>query len=339
MLPNQSSYGLFICDHYTGTYGDGNNPYDEYALRYRNIQAYRSGGWSYKFFGYTSGFPKLFLSPKDDDRDGVTDENADIFAYAPWMEGLTRLEEIPFCISDAVDVMYAEENTHPTTNKDIDPATDSRITAAGSDGFQHLEVPLHFRHALALLEFDLRLKNGQYNYPDPVGNGPTVPYTLNHIRIVRKEGGHPLYASGTMDAMGCGALSNLVKASGNTLTVSNLAPHPGGTVTVGPGTTPSNPARAYILQVPSQTGESYGAGGGDGDYTFHFHFSGQEFPVTFTLLKEHLREAGAGEGEDVVFKPGYRYTFKFVIDNYIHFEGLTIDEWETVADPIDKIEI
>lgn len=320
-MPKWSSYGLFICEHLTG----GANPYQEYALNYNNIQAYRSnttGQWSYYYFGYTDGFPILFITPKDEDRDGVTDVNADIFAYAPYQQSVTTPESVPFSITDAVDVMYAAENTDPVTNKDIDPATDSRITP-GADGARHLDVPLTFTHALALLEFEIRLKNNGYNHP--FGEGTANDYRLDFIRIDRKEGGHPLYSTGMMDAMTGGTLTDLTAVNRLTVSGGNLGLHYTASneyLYIRPNQT----TKAYILQVPSQTGETYS----DGDYTFAFKFADQVFPMTFTLLKEHIRHA---DGTTYGFQPGYRYTFKFMIDNYIHFEGVTIGEWDAVETP------
>ena len=317
-MPNWSSYGLFICNHHTG----GNNPYTEYAQNYKNIKANLNGTWSFFYYGYTNGFPILFITPQDENRDGITDIGADIFAYAPWQESVTTPESVPFNIVGAVDVMYAAENTDPVTNKDIDPATDSRISIE-ADGGKHLDVPLTFTHALSLLEFEIRLKNNQYNHPD--GNSVANGYTLDNIKIDRKQGGHPLYASGKMDAMSAGTLFDLVEASGNVLTVSgaNLGRlYTTAPLTVAAGVT----TKAYILQVPSQAGEDYA----DGDYTFTFHFSGQTFPAQFTLLRSHLMHS---DGTTCGFQPGYKYTFKFMIDNYIHFEGVTIGEWEAVTTP------
>lgn len=324
-MPNRSSYGLFICDHHTG----GSNPYSEYALRYNNIRAYRdlSGIWSYNYYGYTDGFPVLYMIPKDENRDEVTDINADILAYAPWQETVTTPESIPFNIEQAVDVMYAAENTDPVINKNIDPATDSRITY-GSDGFRHLDVPLTFTHALSLLVFEFRLRNDYYNHP--MGNSEANSYALDYIRVIRKEGGHPLYVSGMMNAVTGGTLSGLVPVMDNVMMLTGrlLEKHYSErALSVYPAPNQPEPACAYILQVPSQAGETYT----NGDYTFEFGFSGQEFPVTFTLLEDHLKH----QGEDAFhgFQPGYKYTFHFGIDNYVHFEGVTIAEWETVEIP------
>lgn len=318
-LPNGSTFGLYICEHHTGSYTDGSNPYNEYALHYNNIVAVRNnnGVWNYSYFGYT-GFPTLFLTPRDEEHDGITDVTADIFAYAPYQEDGTP-EAVSFSIPGATDVMYAAENG--VSNLYIDPANsaDPRIV----DG--HLIVPLTFKHALSLLEFDIVRKNDQINHPGGDGNTgrSTNGYTLQSIRLDRKDGGHPLHVSGTMNAMKGGELTGLTDAE--TISISQ-------SVGVGSATSLTNPARAYILQVPSQAGETYS----DGDYTFTFTFSGQTFPSTFTLLREHIRHA---DGTTYGFQPGYRYTFHFVIDNYVHFEGVTIGEWETVTEPLLQTEI
>ena len=46
-----------------------------------------------------------------------------------------------------------------------------------------------------------------------------------------------------------------------------------------------------------------------------------------------------GDSAEYGFKPGYKYTFNFVIDNYIHFTGVEFGEWTTVEKPIYEIEI
>lgn len=327
-MPVRSSYALWICEHHEGSYTDGSNPYTEYALRYNNIQAARAdnGVWNYSYYGYT-GFPTLYILPKDENHDGRTDVSADIFAYAPYQEAGTP-ESVSFSVTSATDVMYAAENGVDNLNidpADIDPS-DPRYTATPE---RTLQVPLHFTHALALLEFDFWVKNRYYNHPDESGNA--LGYTLNSIKVTRREGGHPLYTSGKMNAMRSGLLYDLTEAG--SVTVSNLAPHNGGAITVGAGNySAATAARAYLLQVPSQTGDTAYA---DGDYTFEFYFSGQTFPVTFTLLREHIKHADDTYG----FQPGYRYTFKFEIDNYVHFEGVTVGEWETVEEPIFQTEI
>lgn len=324
-MPNRSSYGLFICE--------SGNPYQEYLSGYNNIRAYRdgSGKWGYTY-GIYSGFPTLLLLPQDKDGDGIKDHDADIFAYAPWQETVTTPESVPFSVESAVDVMYAAENGSATTNKGIDPAADGRITS-GADGFRHLDVPLTFTHALSLLVFDFTLRNDEYNHP--MGNSQANPYVLDYIRVIRKEGGHPLYVSGTMDAMAGGTLAGLVPAAENrmTLTGKTLRQHyedkerSEASLRVYPAPNQLEPARAYILQVPSQAGETYA----DGDYTFEFGFSGQDFPVTFTLLESHLKQAGEASFQG--FQPGYKYTFHLKIDNYVHFEGLTISGWDSVEEP------
>ena len=319
-MPNRSSFGLFVCDHYNYS-GGGSNPYTEYAARYNNIRAYRndSGNWRYNYSGYTD-FEMLYLAAKDADRDGMTDITADIFAYAPYQEDLATLEAVPFSISGAVDVMYAEQNTDPDNNKNIDPAAYSQAPYNG-----HLPVPLTFRHALSLLEFDFTVKNENYEHPmDPAS---TQGYRLQSIQLTKKHPSAHLYSSGTMNAMNEGALSDLTPA--DAITVSFLTPNGSNYGYIDFTST----AQAYFLQVPTQAGD---AGYADGDYEFTFTFSGQTFPVKFTLLREHIKHS---DNVTYGFQPGCKYTFHFIIDNYIHLEGVTIGEWETVDTPVQKTEI
>ena len=332
-LPNGTTFGLYICDHHTGSYTDGSNPYHAYAPLFNNIRAVKNNGaWNYNYTDpeNNSAFPRLYIFPPDDDNDGVTDKTADIFAYAPYQQSGTP-EAVTFSITQGTDVMYAAENGVDNLVIDAADPTNARIV----DG--HLEVPLTFKHALALLEFDISLKNGEINHPGGDGStGRTANgYTLESIRIDRKEGGHPLYVSGSMNAMKGGELTSLTEAGTVTVSGATLGRHytaPDSRINISAVNTETNPAKAYILQVPSQAGETYA----DGDYTFTFRFSGQTFPSTFTLLREHIRHA---DGTTYGFQPGYRYTFKFTIDNYIHFEGVTVGEWETVTEPLMQTEI
>lgn len=333
MMPDKSSYGLFICRHHDGSYTDGSNEYREYALAYNNIKAERNTDWYYTYFE-SSNLKELLLWGSDEDHDNVTDYNADIFAYAPYVEGMETPEAIPFSISGARDVMYASQNSDTAVNKDIDPATAGTGTAP-----RVLEVPLTFCHALSLLEFDITLKNPQTNHSiaiDPVtGQQITMAvnaskgYSLDYIRIERSSSAHhPLYVSGKMNAMTGGSLSGLVAAESVTVSGANLNKHynPNGGVTAIVNST----ARAYVLQVPSQDGD---AAYEDDDYIISFKFAGQDFPVRFFLKKDHIKHS---DGTTYGFQPGYKYTFNFVIDNYVHFDGLNVGEWEEVETPIQK---
>jgi len=320
-MPGGTSYGLFICDHHTGSYTDGSNPYNEYAARYNNINAYNSSGWSYNYFGYSS-FSILYLVPKDEDRDGITDNTCDIFAYAPYQSGITRLEAIPFSIAGLqTDVMYAQQNG--TDNLDIDPAD---YMVAG-----RIPVPLTFRHTLSLLEFDIKLKNDKYNHPWGAFGSEFTDNTIEHelqtITIDKVHSSGHLYTSGKMNAMTGGTLYDLTEASTVTVTsfVANSSSTMSGRVSVPPNTI----AKAYVMMVPTTFD---GAGDEDCLFRFSFRFSNQDFPITFSLKKKHLKHSDSTYG----LKTNCKYTFHFTIDNYIHLEDVEIGEWEAVVVPFQK---
>lgn len=335
LMPNDATFGLFICQHHDGSYTDGSNVYDEYSFNYKNIKAVRTSNvWYYTYFGYEN-LKELYLRGVDDDYDGVTDFNADIFAYAPYVENMDTPEAIPFSISGADDVMYASQNSDSAVNKDIDPATAGTGTAPNP---RVLDVPLTFCHALSLLEFNITLKNSHTNHSiaiDPyTGEQITMPvnyskgYTIDYIKIERSAiAQHPLYVSGTMNAMTEGTLSNLVAAESVTVSGASLGRHRT-TSTLAVSANSAVTPKAYVLQVPSQDGEEYN----DGDYVISFKFGGQNFPVRFLLLKDHIKHSDGTYG----FKSGFKYTFNLVIDNYIHFEGLNVGLWTDADAPIQK---
>ena len=320
-----TDFGIFICDHYSGS----NNPYNEYAVRYNNIHA--QGGnnsWRYNYFNY-SEFDTLYLIPKDDNpRDGNTDIGCDIFAYAPYQYSVTSMEAIPFSIINQTDVMYAAENG--VSNLDIDPAA---YQVAPYNG--RLPVPLTFKHALSLLEFDFELKNDTYNHPFVSftdvehHNDRTVAHLMQSITVEKTRNAAHIYSEGKMNALN-GSLYDLTEVS--SLTAFSL----GLNRSNNPVVQPYEIARAYMVWVPTQPGDDYV----DGDYVFTFRFSGQDLPITFTLLREHLLHHDAGTPPSTYgFLPGYKYTFHFTIDNYVHFDGVNISDWDSIAEPAFQTEI
>lgn len=307
---NNNSLGLFICDH-----SDADpNPFTPHAAGYTNISAYKGSGandWSFRYGGYGSSLSTLYIRVKKDD---ITDEPilTDFFAYAPYTDGITNPHSIPFNLTGAnsiKDPLWCIENASPTINKLINISE-----VAG----ETLTVPLTFRHALAQIACVVTIKNTQYLHPDGDGNAvwPGLGITLNKAN----PGAH-LYYSGRMDAFD-GRLFSLYETSSLGLNGINYST-----------TSVDTPTKtAYTQFVPTQAGEDYA----DGDLEFHFSIGGQNSPVVFPLLREHLRH---GTSDVYGFQAGYRYTFRFVIDNYVHFSGLTIGTWEDVEVPLYEIEI
>lgn len=299
-FPVKSSYGLFICDHVS----EGSNPYNEHAPEYNNIKVHNPNNANKWLFSYDeddkSGFPVLFLVGKKDDADNSV--CADIFAYAPYNKDVTTPEYIEFAISTQSDVMYAIQNSDPDVNKNINPLGEA----------SEVDVPLTFAHALTLLEFNVELKNDKYNHPE--GNGNVKGYIIEKIKVTKNAAADvPLYSGGTLNAIN-GELTP--KDDVESMTVKCKYD------------VKNNKIKTYLLLVPTEPD--------DDEYIFSFYLNDVLLNSVFELKKEHLRH---GDSDVYGFKPGYKYTFNFVIDNYIHFTGVEFGEWTTVQEPIYKIEI
>lgn len=325
MMPLNSSYGMFICEHHSGSYTDGSNPYTEHAERYNNIRAVRSNTpeygdcWLYNYSGYSS-FPTLFLVSR---LDGVT---ADFFAYAPFKEDMATPEEIPFVLNLQPDLMYAAENPHPTQNKDINPLS------YVSPGPGYVDVPMTFTHALSLLEFNFSLKHTTSEHPEDTPS--TTSYALQSITVSKGNPSAHLYTSGKMNALTGGTLSDLAERDELELPVEKLFGPEVRYTDIAAQVTLSvtHPVRVNLMLVPTQPGEEYA----DGDYVFNFVLSGQPFTTSYSLLRSHLLH---DDGVTYGFKPGYRYKFNFIVDNYLHFDGVEIGEWTQVINPLIQSEI
>ena len=307
-LPNGTTFGLFICDHHASS---GPNPYREHSPQYNNIKAERRNSqWMYSYAGYKA-FPTIFVLEKKDENDVPI--KADIFAYVPYLPDIKTPESIPFNINEQKDLMYAVENNDPAKNKEIDPA------ASGTE----VDIPLTFAHAFALLEFNILLKNEQYNHPD--GNGTAIRNYLSSIQV-RKNGNMNaddihLYSTGMMNAID-GSLSSLQEASYLDFSKGNIGID-NNKVSGG-----RRMITARMLLVPAEPD--------DDEYIFSFTFDKSTINTEFVLKKEHLRH---GTTDQFGLKAGYKYTFNFELDNYIRFKDVSFGEWSTVEEPIYEIEI
>lgn len=301
-FPAKSTYGLFICDHVTDT----PNPYIEHAPNYNNIKANKEGSASKWMYSYDDKFqfPVIFLAGKKDDADMSV--GADIFAYAPYNKNVISPECIEFDILLQDDIMYAIQNCDPSVNKDIDPLGD------GSE----VEVPLTFAHALTLLEFNLELKNDKFNHPD--GEGALNGYSVDKITISKTSTADcPLYSGGTLNAVD-GVLTPKYDVESLTVKCAHTTSRKDNKINL----------KAYLLLVPTEPD--------DEEYIFSFHLNNIVLNSVYHLKKEHLKH---GDSNEYGFKAGYKYTFNFIIDNYIRFTGVEFGKWTTVEEPLYQIEI
>ncbi len=172
-----------------------------------------------------------------------------------------------------------------------------------------LKATFHFRHAMALLRFEFRLLNTPTNY--------TI-----YLESVTRSSGAPLYESGTFNAV-TGTLDNLVETD-------KLEIHPAVSVN---STTPSSISLMLVPGVLSDTDS----------LTFHFIANpistnlatGQEL-VPFVLTKSLLEHSAVPGTYGLL--PGYVYTYRFTLDNYVFFDGFTVDtQWKTPATPSEDL--
>lgn len=295
-----SSIGIFVCDHFDGISG---NPYHEHGYGMNNLEAQNSGSWSFKLSGMNLSYPLLVVTAKEDENENVV--TADMFAYAPYNAGVTSPECIPFVIADTyrTDYLYAVENASSTVNKAIDP------TAVDDMGqkIDTVNVNFTFRHALANLKINLRVKNPNYNHPD--GDNPT-DLTVTDILLTRQNGGH-LYKGGKLNAI-TGELYDL--QSTDRIHVDTAC-----------------------KLVPTQPSEDYQ----DDDYLFTFTIDGIEIKTDFKLKREQLRHYDSeGNPTDIYgFQAGYEYTLNFVYDNFVRLERVEIGKWVVDETPLYEIDI
>ena len=138
-------------------------------------------------------------------------------------------------------------------------------------------------------------------------------YKTHIIRDNNPAGGTAkLYASGTFNAVTGTFNPDLVETTANEKVITD--PYSD----IASATTPMT---VSMLIVPTPVSV-------DDELSFTFTLAGGESFLPFVLKKEHVRHADDSYG----FRAGYTYTFNFTVDNYVYFNGFTIDEDWSPAD-------
>ena len=295
LVDYDQSYGIFACVH-----EDVPTAFEPFKASTYNVYA-RNGSFNYvsdpvdgALDANASG--RFVLTSRGDEN-----ESADLYAYAPWtkdayLNGPTR---IPF--TAGADVMYAVQNladyvpgpAPDKKNTGLNPALDT----------PPLKATFYFRHAMARLVFKFTLKNE-----------PTL-YDLRRITVRDNNpagGTAALYASGTFNAVTGTFNPDLVETTANEKVITD--PYSD----IASATTPMT---VSMLIVPTPVSV-------DDELSFTFTLAGGESFLPFVLKKEHVRHADDTYG----FRAGYTYTFNFTLDNYVYFNGFTIDEDWSPAD-------
>ena len=86
----------------------------------------------------------------------------------------------------------------------------------------------------------------------------------------------------------------------------------------------TTPVALSVLFVPTEVA--------DDELSFTFTLNSQKMQP-FVLKKEFV-EHGPGSGV-YGFQAGYTYTFNFTLDNYVYFDGFSVNEdWESLDLPL-----
>ncbi|MGN0191337.1 MAG: fimbrillin family protein [Candidatus Cryptobacteroides sp.] len=297
-MPDGSTYGLFICKHSEST----PNPYSAHSTNYNNIQVSKTGASSWNFtYGSRTDESMYILRQSETDAEGNEQTvKADIFAYAPYDKTVTSPEMIPYQFSLQSDLMYAAQNM-TGDYKGIDPET------AAPNPYP---VNLVFRHALALLEFNFRLKNNVAGF----AGASLSKITVTAGNETPKEN---LYTDGTFNSVDGTVTGSVTGELSIDIINAQLSS--------------ANPSvKAYMLMMPTSDYE-------DDDFKFTFHFDNVEITTSpFLLKREHLEHS---DGTTYGLQAGYKYSFNFVLDNYLHFSGVQTGEWTTEDEPLINTEI
>jgi hypothetical protein len=237
--------------------------------------------------------PHFVLTSRPD-----VNEGADLYAYSPWMQEAWQSGPTAIPFTAGQDVMYAVQNapayvpgaSPDRKNTNLNPALDT----------PPLKATFYFRHMMARLVFCFRLVNE-----------PTS-YEVTTIRVTDQNpagGTAKLIASGTYNAIEGTFNPGLEEAQSCDFNVPNTER------LISSSTTERTMS---LLLVPTSIST-------DDELSFTFIMAdGDKFPP-FVLKKEQVRHADDTYG----FRAGYTYTFHFTLDNYVYFNGFSIDEnWE-----------
>jgi len=254
--------------------------------------------WSFYNSELKASFTSMYLTSRDDKK------KADIYAYAPYMEGVEDMKAIPVDFSKNQDLMVATQNG-TADNRNLDPEAAVQIP-----------VNLSFRHLLSRLRLGFKLENAGSNH-------------LIDSIIVKKTGGKStrIYSGGELnaiDAEGPGAPAG----SFNRLDEAD-------SVKVTFGSTSSGDTYGLFSSATSYTyfnfllyPTDYAA---DDDLTLVFSIDG--FLYEYPIKRDDVLHS---DGTTYGFKEGYSYEFKFNFDNYVHLKGITIQSGWT-QDSIEEI--
>jgi len=287
-LPYTFTYGIFVCKHGTTDKANAHktNSYNLAAQYTRTDDTWR--------YYYVTNLSTGAVDVASRDRVTITAREdaatADLYAYAPYTQSAYNSgpTSIPCTIShsftDTVepeyDVLYAVENTG-SANKNLDPESESALSA-------HFT----FRHAMCLLKFKFRVKNG-------VSDFKLQSITAN---IAPGATTAKLYSYRTFNAVtglfndGGSTTTSYAQANNYTLRHNYID-------------------CGYYLMMPTEIA--------DDELYFTFRCNNMTLQPLY-IKREYVKHSDDTYG----FQSGYMYTFNLVLDNYLYLDGITItDGW------------
>lgn len=225
------------------------------------------------------------------------DKTADLYAYAPWIQDAY----LPSVGPTRIPFKVSEQKDLMYAEQNLTNANGSLDPATMSP----LSATFHFKHAMARLVFKFRVLNVPTNY------------RISSVSIARTDDAATthLYTSGTFNAItgaldceeGTNADGKHILAVPKELTVDS-----------------TTPAALAVLLAPTEVA--------DDELSFTFTVNGQKLQP-FVLKKDFVEhETGSGI---YGFQAGYTYTFNFTLDNYVYFDGFSVNEdWESLDLPL-----
>lgn len=280
-----STFGLFVCRHEDQAANPDNLEFVEHNVGYNNIKVTKTAtAWS--FYNQILGLDlsKLYLSTAEGNY------TADVYAYAPHIEGVSSPDSIAFDVNSNHDLMYVAENLDKNVNKDLQPGVDA-------DG----QLTLTFRHVMARLRFGMRIKN----------TSPVSVHTVDSI-VVRKSGAAhtELYKTGVLNAI-TGEV--LPQTTSDSVSVKRFFFNSNGSGSFNSGTYKYFDMMIFPVEYQS-----------DGDYEVVIVVDG--FRKVFPIRRADVMHS---DGTTCGFLASNSYVFNITIDNYIHMDGVEIKtDWE-----------
>jgi len=262
---------------------------------YNAYAEWRGSKWQYMtVVAYKTG--ELIGEYSDDFVLVGRDDNAtaDLYAYAPWTKEAYLAPYGPTRIPFTRG-QDLKYAIQNTTNGNAEKDPASTTALSANFTFRRMMVKLNFCFRLLYDNTAMEIKLTSIKRSASAADGKSVLYT----------GGTYNAVAGTFNAADMqttGELSNVAKGNAS-MTAGNVT--------------------FSILLVPTDVGA-------DDDLTFTFTADDRLLPP-FELKRSQIRH---GSSDVYGFQPGYEYTFKFSLDNYVRFDGFSVDAWTSETLPV-----